>query len=450
MRNRHSAAVLLTAFSTAAMVTLGSAVHAQTPPAAPAAAPSAPAQGGRGNQPPPVVSQEVSADRKITFRIYAPQAQAVRLAAGDIPGVGQAGQLTKGATGVWETTVGPVEPGAYRYSFNVDGVTTIDPVSPFTSESNARVWSMVYVPGAENTDTKNVPHGAIAAVTYYSTSLKGFRRMHVYTPPGYETSTSKYPVFYLLHGAGDSDESWTSVGRAGFILDNLIADKKAKPMVVVMPAGHTSRGPGGPTGRSATQEFVSDFNADVAPYVAKRYRVLTDRANTAIAGLSMGGSQTLQVAVPQLEKFAYVGVYSSGLLGAFPGLGGGRGAAAAAAATAPPAATPAPGAAAPATATAPAAAAPAATPAANPNPPMQAGEWEKQNLAKLDDANLKKGLRLFWFATGKDDGLITTTKATVELFEKHGFKPVFKESPGGHTWINWRAYLTEFVPQLFQ
>jgi Putative esterase/Carbohydrate-binding module 48 (Isoamylase N-terminal domain) len=233
-RSTRSVALIVAA---AGFVGLAPAGYAQAP-----AAPAAP-QGGRGNQAPSVVSQEVSADRKITFRISAPQAQAVRLAAGDIPGVGQATQLTKGDNGVWEATVGPVEPGAYRYSFNVDGVTTIDPATPFTSESNTRVWSVVYVPGADNTDTRNVPHGGVAAVTYYSTTLKAFRRMHVYMPPGYETGTGKYPVFYLLHGAGDSDDSWTSVGRASFILDNLIADKKAKPMVVVMPAGHTSRTP---------------------------------------------------------------------------------------------------------------------------------------------------------------------------------------------------------------
>jgi enterochelin esterase family protein len=264
-------------------------------------------------------------------------------------------------------------------------------------------------------------------VTYYSTTLKAFRRMHVYTPPGYETSTARYPVFYLLHGAGDSDDSWTSVGRAAFILDNLIADKKAKPMVVVMPAGHTSRAaaPGGAAGRNATQEFVGDFTTDIVPYVGTHYRVLTDRANTAIAGLSMGGNHALQIGIPQLEKFAYIGVYSSGLLGSGAG---GRGAAPAA----------------------PAAAAPAA-PAAAPAPPaFDASEWERLQAAKLDDANLKKGLKLFWFSTGKEDRLMPTTKGTVELFEKHGFKPVFKESPGGHTWINWRAYLTEFVPQLFQ
>ena len=150
--------------------------------------------------------------------------------------------------------------------------------------------------------------------------------MHIYTPPGYERNNDKYPVFYLLHGAGDSDDSWTSVGRAGFILDNLIAAKKAKPMIVVMPAGHTRRGAAaaGAIGRTATDEFVKDFTADVMPYVEKNYRVLTDRNNTAIAGLSMGGNHALQVGIPHLNRFGYIGVYSSGLLGAFPGLGGGR------------------------------------------------------------------------------------------------------------------------------
>jgi len=143
--------------------------------------------------------------------------------------------------------------------------------------------------------------------------------------------------------------------------------------------------------------------------------VLTDRPNTAIAGLSMGGLQTLEVAIPHLERFAYVGVYSSGLIGAFPNQGG-RGAA-------------------------PAAAAPA---------PAGPVEWEKVNAAKLDDANLKKGLKLLWFGTGKEDFLLSTTNATVDLFKRHGFSPVFVESPGGHTWINWRNYLSEFAPQLFR
>ncbi len=164
--------------------------------------------------------------------------------AGDIPGGvipgGGGRNLTKGDDGVWEITLGPVDPGAYRYLFNVDGVNVVDPRSPAISESNANVWSVVYVPGSDFMDTKDVPHGAVAAVYYDSTTLGRTRRMHVYTPAGYESGDKKYPVFYLLHGASDSDDSWTSVGRANFILDNLIAAGKAKPMIVVMPAGHTN------------------------------------------------------------------------------------------------------------------------------------------------------------------------------------------------------------------
>ncbi len=408
---------------------------AQAP--APATAPAAPQGrgGGRGNTP-QFVSPEVAADRKVTFRVHAPNAQAVRLAAGDIPGTGQNTQLTKGENGVWEVTLGPVDAGAYRYNFNVDGVSTIDPRNHMTSESNTNVWSMVYVPGSDFMDTRQVPHGAIAAVTYYSTALGGFRRMHVYTPPGYEVNNTKYPVFYLLHGAGDSDHAWGSVGRAGFILDNLIAAKKAKPMIMVMPAGHTRR-TGGGGGALASEEFVKDFNTDLMPYVEKHYRVLTDRANTAIAGLSMGGNHTMHIGFPRLDKFAYIGVYSSGLLGAFPNVGRGGAPAAPATPAAAPAATP-------------AAATPAATPAPAAPRPQTVQEWEAAHAKMLDNAGLKKGLKLVWFATGKDDFLLQTTHATVDLLKKHGFAPVYKETEGGHTWINWRLYLNEFAPQLFQ
>ena len=372
-------------------------------------------------RPPQVTSPEVQADRHITFRILAPQAEKVRLGGGDIPGMGPGKEMTKGENGVWEITIGPIDAGAYRYNFNVNGVTVIDPRNPSISESNNNVWSLVNVPGSDNFDTKNVPHGAVSAVTYYSTALGKFRRMHVYTPPGYESGKGKYPIFYLLHGAGDSDEAWTSVGRAGFILDNLIAAGKAKPMVMVMPAGHTSqtfRAPvAAPAGTPATppaDEFVKEFTTDIMPYAEKNYRVMLDRNNRAIAGLSMGGSQTLNIAMPNLEKFAYVGVYSSGLLSAFMR-------------------------------------APQGQPALAGLPPISpAGEaWIKQNQAKLDDANLKKGLKVFWFATGKEDFLLGTTKASLELFKKHGFNPTFQETAGGHTWINWRNYLTEFAPQLF-
>jgi enterochelin esterase-like enzyme len=375
--------------------------------------------------PTPVVnSPEVAADRRITFRVAAPSAQAVRLVTpGDIPGVARTPPaFTKSDAGVWEATVGPIDPGAYRYAFNVDGVATIDPRNPLTTESINNAWSFVYVPGSDTMDAKNVAHGVVSIVQYYSTALARNRRMHVYTPPGYDATAEKLPVFYLLHGAGDSDDAWTSVGRAGFILDNLIASGKAKPMIVVMPAGHTMRTPpaGGAIGRTANEEFARDFVTDVMPYVEKHYRVLTDRAHRAIAGLSMGGSQTINIGLQHLDKFGYIAVMSSGLIGAFPGLPGvNRGAA-------PP---PAP---------------PAGT------GPLAAAEWERANAATLDNAALKKGLAMLWFATGSEDGLLATTKATVELLQKHGFSPSFKESPGGHTWINWRNYLTEIAPQLFQ
>jgi len=371
-----------------------------------ASASAQPARPGFGPQGPLVVSPEVAGDCKVTFRILAPKAEAVRLNAGDIPGLGQGAEMTKGTNGVWEVALGPIRPGAYRYNFNVDGVSVIDPRNPATSESNNNTWSLVYVPGADFMDTKDVPHGAVSTVTYYSTALKKFRRLHVYTPPGYQLGKGKFPVFYLLHGAGDSDDSWTSVGRAGFILDNLLAEKKAKPMVVVMPAGHA--GPfrmGGP--RPAVDEFSQDFLNDILPLVEKNYRVYTDRKNNALAGLSMGGGQTLNIGIPHLEKFAYLGVYSSGVFG----ITGNR----------------------------------------NGSTNAPAGPtFEEQHRAKLDNAALKKGLKLFWFATGKDDFLIETSRATVAMFKKHGFDVVYKESEGGHTWINWREYLNEFAPQLFQ
>jgi enterochelin esterase-like enzyme len=361
--------------------------------------------------PPALTSPEVAPDRRIALRILAPKAQEVELFSTDIFGMARQQNMTKAESGVWEITIGPIDPGAYRYNFNIDGVSVMDPRSPSVSESNGNAWSMVYVPGADFMETKDVPHGAVASVTYYSKSLGRFRRMHVYTPPGYETSSQKYPIFYLLHGAGDSDDSWTSVGRAGFIIDNLIAAKKAKPMVIVMPAGHT--GPfsferpaaGAPRIPDFNDDFVKDFVGDIMPYAETHYRVIRDRQHRAIAGLSMGGAHTLNIAVQHADEFSYVGVFSSGIFGVIPISG------------------------------------PGSDPAAGPS-------WEQQHSAELD--NPKKDWKLFWFSTGKDDGLLATSKATVELFQKHGYHAGFHESAGAHTWTNWREYLNEFAPQLFQ
>src|SRR5512133_1517771 len=163
-----------------------------------------PAQTNRarlGPQGPQFTSPEVAGDCKVTFRVLAPKAEAVRLNAGDIPGNGQGTEMTKGTNGVWELTLGPIPPGAYRYTFNVDGVPVVDPRNPATSQSLANVWSLVYVPGADFMDTRDVPHGAVAEVTYFSKTLSRVRRLHVYTPPGYEAGQGSFPVFYLLHGA---------------------------------------------------------------------------------------------------------------------------------------------------------------------------------------------------------------------------------------------------------
>jgi len=357
---------------------------------------------GRGPRPPVVVSPEVKSDRSVVFRIHAPKAQTVALFTSDIPGGFQPRPLKKGENGVWEATFGPVESGTYRYVLNVDDVRTVDPSNQAVSESNGNAWSVVHVPGSNFMDTTDVPHGAVATVHYKSSALGKIRRMHVYTPPGYEKGTEALPVLYLLHGAGDSDDSWTSVGRANFILDNLIAAGKAKTMIVVMPNGHTSpfsftrptapSKTGGPVGNA---RFEDDFLKDILPYVEKHYRVLADRPNRAIAGLSMGGAQTINLATMKPTEFGYVGVFSSGAIFG------------------------------------------------------KTSEWEAQNKAGLE-GGAKEGLKLLWFATGKDDFLMNRTKETVALFKKHNFKPIFKETTGGHTWINWQQYFNEFAPQLFQ
>jgi enterochelin esterase family protein len=368
-----------------------------------------------GPQTPVFASPEITSDRRIIFRIFAPDAKAVTLRAGDIPMPDhKPPAFTRNEQGIWETTAGPVPAGAYRYTFVVDGVTVMDPRNPAVSESNATSWSLAVVPGADFVDVGNVPHGSVATIYYYSTALGRTRRMHIYTPPGYESGSARYPVFYLLHGASDSDDSWTSVGRANFIVDNLIATRKAVPMIIVMPAGHTTRDMTRPpsSGQPVRDEFSEDFVNDIMPYVEKNYRILTDRPHTAIAGLSMGGGQTLNISMLHLDRFAYVGVFSSGVFSRGPRH-------------------------------------PAADGSATP-PPTVPTEWIEQHSVDLDNADLKAGLKLLWFSTGSDDALIPISKVTVAMLKEHGFKPVFLESAGGHTWLNWRDYLNEFAPQLFQ
>ncbi len=353
---------------------------------------------GRGATPaaPTVVSPEVLPDRRVVFRMYAPQASDVALR-----GAGRGGPLTKGENGVWEITAGPLAPGVYQYSFGVQGVTVVDPSNQSVNETTTGLRNLLVVPGGEWTDLKNVPHGAVAEVSYESSVLGRQRRLHVYTPPGYSAAADRYPVFYLLHGSGDTDQSWNAIGRAGVILDNLIAANRARPMIVVMPNGHTRTGAAAAL-PEARMEFVKEFLADIVPFVEKTYRVRAERAGRAIAGLSMGGGQTLNIAIPNMDKFAYIGVFSAGLSG------GGAG------------------------------------------QPSAVEVWETQNKAALDNEALKKGVKLLWFSTGKDDPAMANTMNAVNLLKKHGFTPTFQESQGAHTWENWRDYLVIFGGQLFR
>jgi enterochelin esterase family protein len=349
-------------------------------------------------QQPRLISPELAANGDVTFRIRAPAADSVGLVSGgDIPNIPFGGglALTKAVDGVWQTTIEALGSGAYRYTFNVDGVNVLDPSNRHTSESNANAWSLFYVPGAEFMDTQRVQHGAVAEVTYYSSILGRDRRMHVYTPPGYELDNDRYPVFYLLHGALDSDDSWSTVGRANFILDNLIAAGKAQPMIVVMPDGHTAPFTMGASGLPLA-EFADEFSTDIKPLIESSYRVRTGRADTAIAGLSMGGAHTLEIAMAELDEYAYIGVYSSGVFTV-----------------------------------------------------NQDDSWQKRYQSALTDDAAKRGLELFWFSTGSEDFLLDTSQATVAMLESHGFDVEYDESTGGHTWINWREYLNAFAPRLF-
>jgi enterochelin esterase-like enzyme len=355
-------------------------------------------------------SNEVAPDHKVTFRIYAPKADEVSLS-GDF---GETGKMTKDDKGVWSLTVGPLTPDFYTYAFHVDGVRTIDPKNAMIKQGINSLESMFLVPGseAEFETTKDVPHGVVHIAWYRSGTLDALRSMHVYTPPGYENGSEKYPVFYLLHGAGDEDSGWSTVGRAGFILDNLIAANKAVPMIVVMPNGSMPRPanmprvePGTPPSpeamtafRAAQNRFTDELLKDVVPYVDKHYRVKTGQENRALAGLSMGGGQTFQIVSSHPDEFAYVGVWSGAV-------GGGR----------------------------------------------NAGNFEERYEAFLKSADhLNKVVKLFSISVGDKDFLLNGSKSLAETMEKHGIKHEMHISGGGHTWINWRQYLNDFAPKLFR
>lgn len=254
-------------------------------------------------RPPPTRSPEVMADRQVTFRLRAPKADAVAVN-GQWPNGSAA--MTKNSNDVWSVTVGPVEPGVWEYSLRVDDLSMIDPGNPAIKPMREPRTSILHVPGDPPLafDFQNVPHGTVRSHTYHSKSLGRLRGLSVYTPPGYDKSRTRYPTLYLQHGSGDNQDTWTVHGKAHWILDNLIAQGRAKPMVIVMMDGHAGQ-------ENNTALFERDLLEDVLPFIEVNYRVKADAASRGIVGLSMGGGQSLTIGLQHANRFAWVGGFSS-------------------------------------------------------------------------------------------------------------------------------------------
>ncbi len=342
-----------------------------------------------------LVSPEVHPDHSVTFRLKAPNAGKVTVDfenSGNLP-------MTKGTDGIWTVTSKPVPPDLYGYTFNVDGVANFDPQNPTVKTNMIYVSNMVEVPGSQPWEVAGVPHGEVHEHFYRSTVIGDQRDYFVYTPPGYREGKTKLPVLYLLHGFSDTAIGWTAVGRANQILDNLIAQGKAKPMIVVMPLGYGVSDfvlSDKPRTRERSVENVAKFReallTEVLPQVEKNYRVFTKREDRAIAGLSMGGAESLLTGLNNIDKFAYVGAFSAG-----------------------------------------------GFPASQP----------EEVLPKFDAASGNK-LKVFWMACGTDDGLIGFQRGFATWVKGKGIKMETKETPGGHQWPLWRRNLVEFSQMIFK
>jgi len=344
-----------------------------------------------------VVSPEVGSDRRVTFRLLAPQAREVVLAGEFIEGNKS---LDKDANGLWSVTVGPLEPEIYHYNFTIDGVRTIDPGNPAvkTGSTPSTISSILEVGGDHPAfyDPQPVPHGEIRTHWYASKSLHATRRLTVYTPPEYDHDTqTRYAVVYLFHGANADENAWHRLGRVNLILDNLRHTRRAKPFIVVMPFGYgVTPGAPAPPGEN-TLKFTKDLIDDVIPFIESRYRTIADREHRAIAGLSMGGGQALSIGLNHLDLFSYVAGFSAAI--------------------------------------------------------GSAADFPKTYAGLIaDPKNSNKKLRLLWVGCGREDSLFAASKSFSEFLNTHTIDHMFHESRGAHTWMVWRRYLNEIAPLLFQ
>ena len=349
--------------------------------------------------PAPVLSPEVQADNRVTFRFRAPNAKEVALS---LEGTSKDLAMQKDQQGVWSVTTEPLAPDFYGYAFVADGVHLIDPSNPLMKPNLLNTTSQVHVAGAALPwEVSDVPHGEIHHHFYKSAVVGDQRDYYVYTPPGYDARGKQtYPVLYLLHGFSDDASGWTAVGRANVILDNLIAQGKTKPMLVVMTLGYGApeilRGGFGAFRNTELRDrnfakFSEALLGEVLPRVESAYLVNKDRNSRAIAGLSMGGSESLLTGLNNLDKFAWVGAFSSGGI---------------------------------------------------------PEEFDK-DFPKLD-AKANQQLKLLWIACGVDDRLIELNRKLRSWLETKGVHKVDVETPGMHTWMVWRRNLVAFSGLLFR
>ncbi|WP_321344423.1 alpha/beta hydrolase-fold protein [uncultured Draconibacterium sp.] len=379
---------------------------------------------------PRIVSPEINGS-SVTFRLRAPNASSVSVS-GSWKSTDRSVPMVKDTAGIWSATVSNLTPELYNYTFSVDGVGLIDPTNPQQIiRDGSRYMSIFIIPGEESdmyAADVEIAHGDLEKVWYKSPTLDLTRRMYVYTPAGYNESTKKYPVFYLLHGAGGDEDAWSSMGRAVQIMDNLIAAGKAEPMIVVMTNGNANQAAarvdypvtqeqGGMRGFGSAGKFEQSIIDDVIPYIDSNYRTLTDRDNRAIAGLSMGGAQTTYAALNNLDKFAWVGSFSGAFV-LWPNAravseGGANG----------------------------------------PGRGPQLLNLEAVGNTVFPDLNssVNSELELFYIAIGNDDFLFEANRQFKDWLKEEKINFVDIDTPGySHEWSYWRICLVDYASQLFK
>lgn len=344
-------------------------------------------------------SPEVHEDGRITFRLRGKDAHEVQLLFGEWNIRPQ--QMIKDGKGVWSITITAQKPGVYAYQFKVDGVTIIDPANPDVKSGTEVYGSMVEVRSAQPgfDQWQAVPHGVLHTVRYISTPLHKPRSMRIYLPPQYNTEPERrFPLLCLRHGGGDNETSWTqTAGRADAIMDNLLAAGKAKPMIIVMPDGLTDGTWAGGSTKEGMESLEAELLQDILPYLREHYRVLPGPENTAIAGLSMGGGQAYIMGLRNLDKFAWIGQFSSGLLAD--------------------------------------------------------GSFDINERAPgvfRNPAAVNKQLRLLWIGCGTDDPRMPGHRKLSEQLTRTGIRHETHNTPGGHEWTVWRVQLHAFLQKLFQ